>query len=170
MALGRELRRLPHESARRPCSRPIRTIASQWEVDLSQDDKVVIYRDPTRNLPEPRSYDRQLTIGMGCFLELLKIAASQTGHLVMYELFPEGESGPVAIATFNEGATPDPLFVHVLNRRSCKEPFAPKPVEPALLEKLPGFAMTVTDTGTVETLRNLFRPGGGKPKPTCHEP
>ena len=126
-----------------------------WEVDLSQGDKVIIYRDPTRNLPETDPHDRQLTIGMGCFLELLKIAASQTGHLVTYELFPEGESGPVAIATFNEGATPDPLFAHVLNRRSCKEPFAPKPVEPALLEKLPGFAMTVTDTGTVETLRNL---------------
>lgn len=54
-----------------------------WVVDLSQSDQIVIWRDKEKNLPETDPLDRQLTIGMACFLEQLKIAASQTGHCVL---------------------------------------------------------------------------------------
>ena len=94
-----------------------------WLVDLSQPNVVTIYRDKGKNLPETDPYDRQLTIGMGCFIEQMAIAASQTGHAVDFELFPAGDNGPVAIARFLEGAEPDPLFAQIPTRRSCKEPF-----------------------------------------------
>ncbi len=53
-------------------------------VDLSKPDEVTILRDKTRNLPETDPCDRQWTIGMGCFLEQLAIAASATTHQVTY--------------------------------------------------------------------------------------
>ena len=67
-----------------------------WEVDLSTEGQIAIWRDGARNLPETDPHDRQLTIGMGCFLEGLALAAGATGHAVTYDLFPEGDSGPVA--------------------------------------------------------------------------
>ena len=65
-----------------------------WLVDLSAPDRVTLYRDKERDLPHTDPYARQLTIGLGCFLELMTIAASQTGHKVDLDLFPEGENGP----------------------------------------------------------------------------
>lgn len=101
-----------------------------WMVDLATPDRVVIWRDEAKDLPQTDPHDRQLTIGMGCFLEQLAIAASRTGHAVEFDLFPEGEDGPVAVASFREGAAPDPLFDQILARRSCKEPFEARPVAP----------------------------------------
>lgn len=105
-----------------------------WLVDLATPGQVVVWRDKAKNLPETDPFDRQLTIGMGCFLEQTAIAASATGHRVDYDLFPEGEAGPVAVARFSEGAEADPLFAEIPRRRSCKEPFAETPVaaDPAL--------------------------------------
>ena len=40
-----------------------------WLVDLSSENLVVIWRDKEKNLPETDPFDRQLTIGMGGFLE-----------------------------------------------------------------------------------------------------
>ncbi|MEM1161326.1 MAG: twin-arginine translocation pathway signal protein [Pseudomonadota bacterium] len=126
-----------------------------WEVDLSQPDTVVIWRDKTRNLPETDPFDRQLTIGMGCFLELMTIAAAETGHKVEADLFPEGEAGPVAVARFSEGATQDPLFAHVLDRRSCKEPFEPDAVPDAETARLAELADVYRDPERVAALREL---------------
>lgn len=124
-----------------------------WMVDLAKEGEIAIWRDKAKDLPETDPHDRQLTIGMGCFMELLAIAASQTGHRVNFDLFPEGEDGPVAVARFSEGAAPDPLFDHVLNRRSCKEPFADTPVvaDPALT----ALADIHTDPDFVARIRQL---------------
>ncbi len=126
-----------------------------WLVDLDSADTVTVYRDMTRDLPETDPNARQLTIGLGCFLELMTIAASQTGHQVTFDLFPEGEDGPVAHAHFAEGATPDPLFAHVLSRRSCKEPFEDRPVSQALADELAPYADVITDPQRVAALRDL---------------
>ncbi len=100
-----------------------------WAAELVGADGLRIWRDPARNLPVTDPLDRQLTIGMGCFLELLIVAASATGHGVELALFPEGEAGPVAEAVFRPGAAAaDPLFAHVPARRSCKEPYAERPL------------------------------------------
>lgn len=127
-----------------------------WLVDLDEADRVTIYRDRTRELKETDPHERQLTIGMGCFLELLAIAASGTGHGVDLDLFPAGETGPVAVARFRAGgAEPDPLFAHVMARRSCKEPFQARPVPDGLARRLGAYAEVITDRQRVDTIKAL---------------
>jgi len=100
-----------------------------WEAELIGDDTVTIWRDPARDLPVTDPFARQLTIGMGCFLDLMRMAAAQDGVGIDKTLFPQGEDGPVAVCQFVPGAaTPDPLFAHVLDRRSHKEAFNDTPV------------------------------------------
>ena len=126
-----------------------------WLVDLRQKDTVILYRDMERDLPQTDPHSRQLTIGLGCFLELLKIAASQTGHAVDFDLYPEGESGPVAIVKFNEGAKPDPLFKHVLNRRSCKEPFQERSVPKNMTATLSQYAEIIDTPDKVQVIKDM---------------
>ncbi|MDX8347515.1 twin-arginine translocation pathway signal protein [Cognatiyoonia sp. IB215446] len=113
-----------------------------WLVDLSIPDKVVLHVNRTRLLPHTDPLNRQITIGLGCFLELMVMAAAEDGYAVDLEVFPEGaditalDDRPVAIATFRQesGTTPDPLFAHVMQRRSNKEPFdTTRKVEPETL-------------------------------------
>jgi hypothetical protein len=108
-------------------------------VDLDTPDTVVVLRDPARALPETDPFDRQITIGFGCFLEQLAIAAAEDGWRAETALFPdgEGEGRPVATVRFHAGAAPDPLFVHLLARRSLKEPYdIDRPIDPADLDRL----------------------------------
>lgn len=99
-----------------------------WTVALQGDDTVAIGFDHTRQLPHTDPFDRQLTIGMGCFIELMVMAAAADGFRVDLDLFPDGPSrdgltvAPVAIARFapDDMVEPDPLFAHVLARRSAK--------------------------------------------------
>lgn len=102
-----------------------------WLVDLRDDGVVTLYVDTTRLLPHTDPFSRQITIGLGCFLELMRMAASHDGQRVTITPFPEGfddralDARPVARAVFTADAsvTPDPLFAHVLDRRSNKEPY-----------------------------------------------
>lgn len=126
-----------------------------WEVDLSKENQITIYRDPTRNLPETDPFDRQLTIGMGCFIELMVMAARQDGYDVKLELFPKGASGPIAICNFKKGAEPDPLFANVLKRRSCKEPFENRGIPAHAVTALKPFASIITDEIDVKTLKDI---------------
>ncbi len=126
-----------------------------WEADLREPGKIAIWRDRSRDLPETDPYDRQLTIGMGCFLELLAVAAGETGHAVSFDLFPQGEEGPVAVATFAEGGARDPLFAHVMDRRSCKEPFEARAVSADAAAALAPLAEVITDAERVAALRKL---------------
>lgn len=102
-----------------------------WLVDLSADDVITLFCDPLRRLPETDPFDRQITIGLGCFLELLAQAAGEDGYRADIALFPDGEpqtrldSRAVArIRLVKDDATrPDPLFAQVLARRSNKEAY-----------------------------------------------
>ena len=101
-----------------------------WMVDLSQPNTAVLYVDPDRLLPHTDPFNRQITIGLGCFLEVLRMATLQDGLNVDFDLFPNGsdpnalDTRPVAICRFAQSvAAPDPLFAHVPNRRSLKVPF-----------------------------------------------
>lgn len=127
-----------------------------WEAELVGEDRIRIFRDPARDLPHTDPFARQLTIGMGCFLELMVMAAGETGHGVEMALFPEGETGPVAEARLIAGAgAPAPLFAHVRDRRSCKEPFADRPVPDTAVQALAPFARIVTAPALVADLRAL---------------
>ncbi len=101
-----------------------------WIINLDGDGGLTLFFDTDKQLPHTDPFDRQLTIGLGCFLELMRLAANADGYDVVVNLFPEGEnaegldSRPIANATFTEGTiVRDPLFDHMLSRRSNKEPF-----------------------------------------------
>ena len=113
-----------------------------WVVDLSTPNVVVLHCDRTRLLPETDPFDRQILIGLGCFLELLAIAAAEDGYVLDTQAFPNGVPGerlddrPVARVTFKKepAAKADPLFQSVLSRRSNKDPYdTSKPVSGAAL-------------------------------------
>lgn len=126
-----------------------------WQIDLEGKDTVILYRDKDRDLPETDPHARQLTIGLGCFLEQMRIAAAARGDAVDTRLFPSGEDGPVAVARFSTGAKTDPLFQHVLDRRSTKEPFEARPVPQKSAAALSQLADIITDPAKVEALRKL---------------
>ncbi|MEM6324789.1 MAG: twin-arginine translocation pathway signal protein, partial [Pseudomonadota bacterium] len=46
-----------------------------WMVALDGTDSLTLFFDTDRQLPATDPFDRQLTIGLGCFLELLEMAA-----------------------------------------------------------------------------------------------
>ncbi|MDW4499306.1 twin-arginine translocation pathway signal protein [Sulfitobacter sp. D35] len=109
-----------------------------WLIELVGDDALTLYFDTDKQLPHTDPFDRQLTIGLGCFLELMRMAANAQGYSVDVDLFPEGEdetgldSRPIAQVTFAEApAVDDPLFAHVLKRRSNKEPYDTSRAVPA---------------------------------------
>ena len=102
-----------------------------WQVDLSQNDKIILFVDTDRLLPHTDPFNRQITIGLGCFLELLRMAAAEDGYRADIKQFPEGfeneqlDKRPVADITMvkDTNVQKDPLFTQVLLRRSLKEPF-----------------------------------------------
>ncbi|MEM9975892.1 MAG: twin-arginine translocation pathway signal protein [Pseudomonadota bacterium] len=129
-----------------------------WLVELVGEDRLILTRDPARDLPVTDPFGRQLTIGMGCFIELMELAAAEAGYGVETMLFPEGEAdgAPVAACRFVEGAgVPDPLFAHVMNRRSHKEAFEPRAVSAAAAEPLAPYAEVVVDGPRNDRLRTL---------------
>jgi hypothetical protein len=101
-----------------------------WMVDLSVPDQVTLFVDTNRLLPHTDPFNRQIVIGLGCLLEVMRLAALEDGLGVTFDLFPEGESAdgvdgrPVAVARFAPtDEAPDPLFAQVLLRRTLKDPF-----------------------------------------------
>ena len=116
-----------------------------WLVDLREAGVVMLYVDTAKLLPHTDPFNRQITIGLGCFLELMRMAASHEGQRVEITPFPEGfddralDARPVARAVFtvDPSVVPDPLFAHVLDRRSNKEPYdLARPLPADTLEKL----------------------------------
>lgn len=130
-----------------------------WLVDLREAGVVTLYVDTNKLLPHTDPYNRQITIGLGCFLELMRMAASHDGHRVTITPFPEGfddralDSRPVARAVFTADAsvTPDPLFAHVMERRSNKEPYDTARPLPAGTVGALAVAQTARFGGTIDT-------------------
>jgi hypothetical protein len=100
-----------------------------WMADLSEPDVVTFVCDPARLLPQTDPFSRQVVIGCGCFLELLRIAAAEQGYNVETQLFPQGiwpenAVGDTALARLKFVKDPavvrDPLFAQILRRRSTK--------------------------------------------------
>jgi hypothetical protein len=139
-----------------------------WKVDLSVPDQATLFVDTDRLLPETDPFSRQIVIGLGCFLEVLRIAALAEGLDVRFDLFPEGSDPrrvdvrPVAVCRFAPtDAAPDPLFAFVPRRRSLKEPYdTARPVTPEVLDRIASatlhFGMGhTTDPALVQVLRDL---------------
>ena len=140
-----------------------------WLVDLKSGTEAVLYCEPERRLPITDPFDRPITIGLGCFLELLKIAAAQQGYSAQITPFPEGQpeprldARPVAhISLVKDQANADPLFAHIPNRRSNKEPFdATRPLPKAGVAQIKAAAGSalradmIVDEPGVAKLRDL---------------
>tara|TARA_R110000868_G_scaffold111476_2_gene301009 strand:- start:5542 stop:6696 length:1155 start_codon:yes stop_codon:yes gene_type:complete len=109
-----------------------------WLVDLARPDTAILSLDTERLLPATDPFGRQIIVGCGAFLELMVLAANAHGADVRIKLWPLGEpdahldARPFATVTFSE-ATPvkDPLFDHILSRRTNREPYDPAHVPAA---------------------------------------
>jgi hypothetical protein len=103
-----------------------------WIADLRVPNEVTLLLDPARLLPATDPYARQILIGCGAFIELLRMAAAQEGRAVAIEPFPQGAfaatgvdvTKPVARIRWLEGkAEADPLFAAVRDRRTNRAPY-----------------------------------------------
>jgi hypothetical protein len=104
-----------------------------------------LFADLDRLLPATDPFDRQILIGCGAFLELLRLVAAEEGYGAEITPFPDGapaldgrlDARPVARVRFVEGAaTPDPLFAQVLARFTNREVYLPRDVEAEKLAAL----------------------------------
>ncbi len=133
-----------------------------WQFRLTGDDRIDVYCDLDRLLPETDPFNRQITIGFGCMLELLRLAANAKGYGTAIDVFPDGSPQPllderrVATVRFSPGPqNVDPLFSEVLQRRSLKEPYdTARPVNADLLASMVQQAGSNLEVGyTVEAAR-----------------
>ncbi|BCH31886.1 hypothetical protein MesoLjLc_38160 [Mesorhizobium sp. L-8-10] len=173
--------RIPWEAAGRGESDPRRHALSYallapnphnrqpWLADLGSPGQVTLYCELDRRLPFTDPFDRQITIGLGAFIELLAMAAAQTGHRTDVTLFPDGEpqprldARPVARIAFVKDASieGDPLFRHVTARRSNKEAYdMSRPVPAETLAAIAGAARSgrvahAHEPAKVQTLRDM---------------
>jgi hypothetical protein len=127
-----------------------------WLIELLGEDSLVVHFDQARQLPNTDPFDRQLTIGLGCFLELLRMAAMAQGMAMEMTPFPDGsapeglDDRPVAHVRFRHdaAAAPDPLWQFVPDRRSNKSPYdTSRPVPPRVLRRLLAVAGNGTHAG-----------------------
>lgn len=116
-----------------------------WLAELVGDNELVLTCDLDRRLPHTDPFDRQITIGLGCFLETFAIAAAQDGYDALIEYFPNGEpierldNRPVAKISIKPDASivKDPLFAFIKQRRSNKLPYdTGRPIDPAAADRL----------------------------------
>ncbi len=125
-----------------------------WWVALEGNDALVLYCDLVRRLPETDPPDRQITIGLGAFLELLRFAAAEQGYRAEMFLFPEGEPQPrldrrpIARIVFAKDTSVrrEPLFEHALMRRTARVPYDPgRPVSRDTMQRIAADAMSATN-------------------------
>lgn len=127
-----------------------------WLADLSESGAITLYVDTDRLLPHTDPFNRQITIGLGCFLELLRMAAAEDGYQADLMLFPQGSNAkaldqrPIAriALTANSALARDPLFAWVPARRSNKEPYdTTRSLSPELLTQMSAAATKGTRFG-----------------------
>jgi hypothetical protein len=103
-----------------------------WIVDLKEPGVITFYCDRTRLLPMTDPYSRQITVGCGAFLELLRMAAAEQGFRAEVTAFPQGDwpvntvgETPVCRVAFvpDAGVARDPLFAQVLKRRTNRSAY-----------------------------------------------
>lgn len=137
-----------------------------WLVDLSVEDEATLYCDQTRLLPNTDPFNRQIVVGLGCFLELLRIAAYHDNYEVLIDPFPEGEPGdyiderPIARVRFAqmEHQKVEPLWRAVLRRRTNRTTFdTERPVEKGMLNVLQSQAMGSARIGTTNKMSEVSK-------------
>lgn len=139
-----------------------------WVADLRREGEITLRVDLDRRLPHTDPFDRQITIGLGAFLELARMAAAEEGVVLEVTAFPDGaDDGSLdgrAIARLRvvEGvAVPDPLFAFARDRRTNRAVFdTARPVPQAALMRMAEAAAPLhvgmtTDMARVARLRDI---------------
>jgi len=130
-----------------------------WLVRLEGEDSFTLTYDMARLLPETDPFNRQIVIGFGSFLELMRMAAAEDGYRADINLFPEGnpeprlDGRPVARVRLvrDPAVRPSSLFAHVFDRRSNKEPFdVSRGFRDGMLAKLVSVAQAPVQTKIVQ--------------------
>ncbi len=145
-----------------------------WLIRLDGDDALTLFCDETRLLRDTDPQDRQIVIGLGAFLELLRIATAEQGFALDVEPFPDGEphpnldGRPIASMRFVEKTgLKDPLFAQILSRRTSRVAFdQSRPVSADTLNALDkvlrpgdGEFEWVNDAANVAALKTICRAG-----------
>lgn len=116
-----------------------------WIADLRQPREVSLRLDPERLLPATDPYGRQILIGCGAFIELLRMAAAAEGEKIAVTPFPDGAPptdaplGALRVALIRwtgEGAAADPLFASAQQRRTNRAPYGPQGPAADVLQRL----------------------------------
>lgn len=144
-----------------------------WIADLREPGVITFLCDRSRLLPETDPYSRQITIGCGAFLELLRMAAAQQGYRADVAAFPAGDwplnqvgDTPVCRITLvpDTSVLRDPLFAQVLKRhtkRGAYEMVAPTQAELSALQssmaQLPVRFGATVEPNLMERLRGIAR-------------
>jgi hypothetical protein len=132
-----------------------------WIADLRTPERITLYCDRTRLLPETDPLSRQILMSQGTFLELLAIAAAERGHRAEITLFPEGVFGPDKVddrpvaqirLVPEPGLARDPLFAQIPRRHTNREAYdAARPVPASawgqMAESVRGWAGSFGHTG-----------------------
>lgn len=146
-----------------------------WLIRLAGKERMILTCDDTRLLPKTDPYNRQIVIGLGAFLELLRQASAEQGYRLDTKLFPKGEpyplldDRPIAEITFVKEPTieRDPLFGAALERRTIRSPFEKtKPVSMETLSELDkalrpgdGYFEWVNDKENITTMKDICSRG-----------
>lgn len=120
-----------------------------WLVEFDDASDMTLYCDLDRRLPFTDPIDRQITLGLGGFLELYRIAASHLGQFAEITLFPEGapsprlDARPIAHVSFSPvaNAAADPLFAYITARRTNRNVYD--------LERIPNDTLLLRATAQV---------------------
>ena len=144
-----------------------------WIADLREAGVITFYCDRTRLLPETDPYSRQITIGCGAFLEVLRIAAAEQGFRTDVTAFPSGDwpvnavgDTPVCRIVFVEdhAVARDPLFAQILKRHTKRGAYDMVPptqgqisAMQACMAQLPVRFGGTTDPALMERLRGIAR-------------
>lgn len=139
-----------------------------WIVELEGGDEALLLCQLDRRLPETDPFDRQITIGLGAFLELFRMAAADESFLARIDPFPDGEAGdrldtrPIARIRLEPGGTPDPLFIHARDRHTNRTAYdTGRRVAESSLRAIGSATVSGVDSGfidnvdTVASLRDL---------------
>lgn len=144
-----------------------------WIVDLRTPNEITFICDRTRLLPQTDPYSRQITIGCGAFLELLRMAAAEQGFRAEITAFPQGDwpandvgEQPVCRVVFvaDPGVGRDALFAQVLKRRTNRDAYAAAAVTgeqvssiQASMSQLPVIFGWTNEAGQMARLRGIAK-------------